>query len=250
MKLTFHLLFSASFFSFCILCGMEGDQRNSKLSEMPDMYEVPSGPSLFPAEITFCAAGLPLPTAGMPLICKQTTSITEKKALSDKLTLIILTSEQLAKILANEQKVIDQFSSIKKTTNDTDVPREKVIAATIKHLEHIKQLAHQEKTDPDMDNLRMALESLVPFDFKYLAKEGDVSTNYAKSIGNQRKVVTSSTQDYQLTMQKYLNEYCNDRLQQPQELKELKEKFAYVHVEDNPEIQYSPEPYGILSADH
>jgi hypothetical protein len=128
----------------------------------------------------------------------------------------------------------------------------------------IKQLAQQEKTDPEMDNLKLAVAAIPPLELKYLRPtydwQKDSSTPVhpkanATPLNSQQVLVKTATRHYQQSMHEYLSAYKQQKLEassnDQQALDRLKDKLDEAQRGDAPKVPAFPHGFPlILSKDH
>lgn len=130
----------------------------------------------------------------------------------------------------------------------------------------IKQLAQQEKTDPEMDNLKLAVAAIPPLTLKYLRAtygwENDKSDATpvhpkagSKPISSQQVIVKISTRHYQASMNELLASYKEHRkearVQDQKEVDKLKDKLAETQRGDARHIPENTHALpNLLSHDH
>ncbi len=128
----------------------------------------------------------------------------------------------------------------------------------------IKQLAQQEKTDPEMDNLKLAVAAILPLELKYLKPtyewEKHSSTPVhpkanATPLSSQQVLIKSATRLYQQTMHEYLSVYKQQKLEtrptDQQVLDRLKDQVDEEQRGDAQKVQPAPLWFPlVLSKDH
>lgn len=165
-----------------------------------------------------------------------------KEELSRPLELIIAQAEELDSVLTLDQHYYD--NSIRERVGGIEFQNQ-LMTESVAHiylipsvralLVHIKELAQQEKTDPEMKNLTSALTALPPLELKYLRstyewekKREETSTvpihtkARSKPLNRQQCLIQCSITDYRASMGQLLNTYKERRKEaQEKDQKEL-----------------------------
>lgn len=176
------------------------------------------------------------------------------KEISHQLKLLIDQAAELDIVLTRDKEYYDlhicdpaRSDEFKRPLMAEAVTHIYLIPTVRKQLELITRLARQEQTDPEMDNLGLAIDAIVPLELKYLKTtyewekhSGSINTPpihlkaMCKPISSQLCLIQCRTTTYQASMAELLNAYKKHRRQtQEQNLKEvalLQEEFALLQA--------------------
>lgn len=174
----------------------------------------------------------------------------EPKEISHQLKLLIDQAAELDIVLTRDKEYYDlhicdpaRSDEFKRPLMAEAVTHIYLIPTVRKQLELITRLARQEQTDPEMENLGLAIDAIVPLELKYLKTtyewekhSGSINTSpihpkaMSKPINSQLCLIQCRTTTYQASMAELLNAYKKHRKEtQEQNLKEvalLQEEFA------------------------
>lgn len=176
------------------------------------------------------------------------------KEISHQLKLLIDQAAELDIVLTRDKEYYDlhiydraRSEEFKRPLMAEAVAHIYLIPTVRKQLALITRLAQQEQTDPEMENLELAIDAIAPLELKYLKttfewEKHSGSTNtppihpkaMSKPISSQLCLVQCGTTTYQASMAELLNAYKKHRKEtQEQNLKEvaqLQEQLAELQI--------------------